>query len=783
MGRYTGLDRIIESRVHRAVLLRRLTPRLDGLTPALEVELDSALEACFGGVTASDWTVFTPHDCLNYIAARLSLYALVGPKFCRDPAWIGLSIEYPKHLTLTVVALRLFPTRTHPVISRCIPSFWKCQGLFKFSEEYLGPYITELLAKHDSGSWNPGEKPEEDSLLHWLVGMAKGADRNAETIAHIEVFMTMAAIQGGVRTSTTSYPKLDSVLRESQRASPPMILAMKRLFLQPYTFSTGFHAPAGTFVCMPACAEPEDGGVENASSSHGSTTAFDGLRSFRASLPTQAVNVSSSGTDSASKQPLFTSPSPDILSFGFGKGACPGRFIASRALKIVLVKLLTEYEFKAIPVTNPGDGFTLLHAATNAGQRYILNLLIKYRANLDAVSEAGYTALMLATAGRRSYIMADLIEAGANPDGDPRTPQFPSCLHIAAAHDDQGDMGPLHMLLVRGARLNVKEAEGRTPLHIAVKNGHLQAAKALIAFGADYGIADKQKQTAQDYAAELSEQSAALLEDTVSYWGKSRKSRATRSSFAKMTSQRTNWRGQFNGMSYNGLLGAPNGQFDWVHVLSQASGLELSRSAYEGASDRPGVPREFRKDWRFAIWHGDTLLEYALSISLESLANREDLLLGHMIHRVKYGISLEPAKVMGRLIELGASPNVVLPIRENKGTEPPNGPFPEGVIVLHGHSFTPLHVAVSRFAPEETVELFLDRGAEIEARTDEGLTPLLLAAQRGNHIVAKVLIGRGACVDARALDGRSVEDILIGPPIDYPGSPDSMRGRKRLKSV
>ncbi|KAK7912221.1 hypothetical protein PG985_014702 [Apiospora marii] len=440
---------------------------------------------------------------------------------------------------------------------------------------------------------------------------------------------------------------------------------------------------------------------------------------------------------------------------------------------------LRQHE-EAIHVTNAEDGFTLLHAATNAGQRYIVNLLVKNKADLNAVSRAGYTALMLATAGHRPYIMADLIEAGASPDGNPRRLQSQGCLHIAATHDDQGDMGPLHMLLIRGADVNVKDAEGRTPLHVAIRNERLQAAKALVAFGVDPKIADKQGKTAHDYASEMPEQTSANWTTIFKNWGKPRKQRSVRRSFEQMTSLRRNWRGQFRGMSFGGLLGSPNGQFDWIYVLSRVSGLELSRSAYDSAADRPGEPREFCQDWRPGLRSHNALLKYALSIPIDSIANRGDLLLDHLLHRYSHGLGLASHKVLGRLLQLGANPNAVLPIREHARFRPT--PLDDSFLVLHGHGFTPLHVAVSRAVRSGTVELLLDHGADVEARTDEGLTPFLLAAQRGSHADCEVLVERGADVDARAHDGRDVYDILRGPSVGFRMWPDSMSGRRKIEA-
>jgi len=42
----------------------------------------------------------------------------------------------------------------------------------------------------------------------------------------------------------------------------------------------------------------------------------------------------------------FASASDDMLHFGGGNHACPGRFLAQESLKLMFVYLLTNYDFK-----------------------------------------------------------------------------------------------------------------------------------------------------------------------------------------------------------------------------------------------------------------------------------------------------------------------------------------------------------------------------------------------------------------------------------------------------
>lgn len=42
----------------------------------------------------------------------------------------------------------------------------------------------------------------------------------------------------------------------------------------------------------------------------------------------------------------FASVSEDLLNWGAGRHACPGRFFAQETLKLLIIHLLTHYEFK-----------------------------------------------------------------------------------------------------------------------------------------------------------------------------------------------------------------------------------------------------------------------------------------------------------------------------------------------------------------------------------------------------------------------------------------------------
>jgi hypothetical protein len=92
---YTGFSVLSESRLHHAVVQRKLTPKLKGLTPLIEDEVTKI----FGDVfpACDEWTEIMPQKLLAQASARLTGRVLVGPEMCRDASWIDISINYTEN--------------------------------------------------------------------------------------------------------------------------------------------------------------------------------------------------------------------------------------------------------------------------------------------------------------------------------------------------------------------------------------------------------------------------------------------------------------------------------------------------------------------------------------------------------------------------------------------------------------------------------------------------------------------------------------------------------------
>lgn len=174
-------------------------------------------------------------------------------------------------------------------------------------------------------------------------------------------------------------------------------------------------------------------------------------------------------------------------------------------------------------------GNTPLHLAATMGETEVVPLLLNAGANQEAKTTAGCTPLHLAVLSHREEVVGTLLHGGAkvgeilapitlqakgqsptsitaqtlDPEttGPPIPPlQQPTALHLAATN---GDTQILSVLLLPSFRANieVKTADGRTPLHAAVLAGQSSAVTLLLNKGANIEGRDIHGRTPLSFAA------------------------------------------------------------------------------------------------------------------------------------------------------------------------------------------------------------------------------------------------------------------------------------------
>jgi uncharacterized protein len=127
------------------------------------------------------------------------------------------------------------------------------------------------------------------------------------------------------------------------------------------------------------------------------------------------------------------------------------------------------------------DGTTALHWAAHRDNLQLTRLLLRAGANVNAVNRYGVSPLRLAVESGNAALTEVLVKAGANPNA--AIPSGESILMTAAA---AGDPATLKLLLVAGAKVNAAEqTQGQTALMYAARENHAAAIKVLVEAGAD----------------------------------------------------------------------------------------------------------------------------------------------------------------------------------------------------------------------------------------------------------------------------------------------------------
>ncbi|KAJ4356803.1 uncharacterized protein N0V89_004840 [Didymosphaeria variabile] len=148
---------------------------------------------------------------------------------------------------------------------------------------------------------------------------------------------------------------LDSFVREILRVHVPSALVSLRLAQQPVTLHDGFQLKQGTRI------------VFSAQSIHSDPANYDSPREFQPFrfAGSGPCNCEADGTPKDAGRVKAETPSQSFLAFGYGKQSCPGRFFATRVVKLILGRLIHEYEIEAAgtippsPVSGSMEGFFL----------------------------------------------------------------------------------------------------------------------------------------------------------------------------------------------------------------------------------------------------------------------------------------------------------------------------------------------------------------------------------------------------------------------------------------
>ncbi len=139
----------------------------------------------------------------------------------------------------------------------------------------------------------------------------------------------------------------------------------------------------------------------------------------------------------------------------------------------------------ADPRTPDADGNTPLHHAARSSDPGVAALLRDAAAEVDVRNGEGVTPLGIACAAGNWRLARFLLERGAKAELEGATPAL-----LPASGAEEDDAAGVQLLLKHKARVDARDAHGRSALHEAARAGNVDILAVLLAAGADVHARD-----------------------------------------------------------------------------------------------------------------------------------------------------------------------------------------------------------------------------------------------------------------------------------------------------
>ncbi|KAI1370241.1 cytochrome P450 [Hypoxylon crocopeplum] len=305
------------------------------------------------------WRAFTPWDAVLQVITKANVKAFLGSWAADDEVFLDVAATYITNSIDYTFRLAQIPSFLQPFVYRYLHGYSVLAKQYKDGEKVVRAMMEEKKARNLAPLSDPPSvfdhvnaegKYLDDVRLQMDIQLplcAASIHTTTTTIIQClfdlstypqyvselraEALQVLEANNGSLtKQALIALEKLDSFIKEVQRFCSPDLTTFQRKALAPVTLSNGFRIGKDTKI------EIATGAINSDSVFHEDPDVFDGLRAYKKRM---------ASAEARNKYQVL-SVSKEDLTWGFGRAACPGRFLAEMQIKMVLVEFLISCDMK-----------------------------------------------------------------------------------------------------------------------------------------------------------------------------------------------------------------------------------------------------------------------------------------------------------------------------------------------------------------------------------------------------------------------------------------------------